>query len=137
MKSPEQSGDLYKYYQKVYQAQDKVLGIVFKKNFSHNFYLTGGTALNRFYYQVRYSDDLDFFNNENQLFREDLRLVIDLFEEAGFSFSKEVDSRDFVRLVIFPQDIRLKVDFVNDRVYRYGKSCYLHDIRLDNVIKLH
>ncbi len=136
MKSPVQNGDLSKYYQKIYQAQDKILKTLFQKNYSHNFYLTGGTALNRFYYQVRYSDDLDFFSNENQLFREDIRLVMELLEGAGFPFLKEIESRDFVRLILFPEDVKLKIDFVNDRVYRYGKPCYCHGIRLDNLINI-
>ena len=47
-------------YKKLYDLQDRVLGIVFSRE--HDFYLTGGTALHRFYYNLRYSDDLDFFN---------------------------------------------------------------------------
>ena len=32
------------------------------------FYLTGGTALNRYYFRCRYSDDLDFFVNNDDDF---------------------------------------------------------------------
>ena len=46
-------------YQKLYQPQDEVLNIVF--TLENDFYLTGGTALHRFYYNRRYSDDLDLF----------------------------------------------------------------------------
>jgi predicted nucleotidyltransferase component of viral defense system len=136
MKFQEQSGNLHKYYEKIYRLQDKILQIVFEKTTEHNFYLTGGTALNRFYYPVRYSEDLDFFTNENTLFREDLRFIMDSFQKYKISFLKEVDFRDFVRLLLFSEDIKLKVDFVNDRVYRYGKSVYYKQMRLDNVINI-
>jgi len=46
-------------YVKLYELQDMVLYEVFKT--TKSFYLTGGTALHRFYYDIRYSDDLDFF----------------------------------------------------------------------------
>ncbi len=107
MKSPLPSGDLQKYYQKIYQVQDKILKTLFQEDCFHNFYLTGGTALNRFYYQVRYSEDLDFFNNENHLFREDVRVVMELFEEAGFSLKKENFEKFFLieRLKNFPHQL--------------------------------
>ncbi|ABS44734.1 conserved hypothetical protein [Campylobacter jejuni subsp. doylei 269.97] len=44
----------------MYKTQDKILDLVAKENL--DFYLTGGTALQRFHYnQFRFSDDLDFF----------------------------------------------------------------------------
>jgi len=136
MKSPEQNGNLHKYYEELYRLQDKILQIVFEKAPEHNFYLTGGTALNRFYYPVRYSEDLDFFTSENSLFREDLRLIMENFQKYGVNFLKEIDSRDFVRLVFFPENIRVKVDFVNDRVYRYGRYVYRNHRRLDNIMNI-
>ena len=45
-------------YKVLYELQDKVLDVVFKTE--NEFYLTGGTCLNRFYTEKRYSDDLDF-----------------------------------------------------------------------------
>ncbi|MCP4129800.1 MAG: nucleotidyl transferase AbiEii/AbiGii toxin family protein [bacterium] len=51
------------YREKLYPFQDGVLNIV--KKLKTPFYLTGGTALSRCYYNHRFSDDLDFFvNNE-------------------------------------------------------------------------
>jgi predicted nucleotidyltransferase component of viral defense system len=53
-------------YRGLYALQDLVLDKVFELD--NDFYLTGGTALHRFYYNLRYSDDLDFFvsNSLNQ-----------------------------------------------------------------------
>lgn len=46
-------------YTEIYKLQDRVMDIVF--SVENEFYLTGGTCLNRFYHEKRYSDDLDFF----------------------------------------------------------------------------
>jgi predicted nucleotidyltransferase component of viral defense system len=104
-------------YTDIYALQDKVLTVIFSTETT--FYLTGGTCLNRFYHNRRYSDDLDLFTNENALFRDDLRVLLDTLTSASLPYAIQVDTRDFVRLFI---EERLQIDLVNDRVYRYGKS---------------
>lgn len=46
------------YEESLYRLQNGVLNTV--KSLNTPFYLTGGTALSRGYYNHRYSDDLDF-----------------------------------------------------------------------------
>lgn len=104
-------------YTNIYALQDKVLEVIF--SVETTFYLTGGTCLNRFYHNLRYSDDLDLFTNENALFRDDVHTLMDTFKSASLSYTIQVDTRDFVRLLIADN---LQLDLVNDRVYRYGKS---------------
>lgn len=54
-----------------YQFQDQFLDRFFALSLSENFYLTGGTALARFYYHHRESVDLDLFTqNQTQDFNE-------------------------------------------------------------------
>ena len=55
-----------KRYEEVYRVQDIVLDTVFSVD--HDFYLTGGTCLGRFYWEKRYSDDLALFANGSNLF---------------------------------------------------------------------
>ena len=102
-------------YTALYALQDMVLKTVFSAE--TGFYLSGGTCLHRFYLHKRYSDDLDFFCNDNSLFRDYLRDAFDLLKSASKHFEILVDTRDFARLAI---DKTLKVDFVNDRVPRVG-----------------
>jgi len=98
-------------------VQNEVLDIIFSEE--SIFYLTGGTCINRFYSEKRYSDDLDFFTNDNNLFRENIRSIFNFFDEKKIIFETVADSKDFVRIKI--KDI-LKVDFVNDRIYYYGRT---------------
>ena len=51
-------------YTLLYKIQDKIIDLVVKEKLG--FYLTGGTALQRFYFnKYRYSDDLDLFLMDN------------------------------------------------------------------------
>jgi len=114
-------------YKKLYELQDQVLILVF--NLENDFYLTGGTALHRFYFGARYSDDLDFFVTNGINFNEDVNEVIEKLVEQGYSVVEDVKSRDFYRVTL---NDTLQLDFVNDRVYRYKKSILKDGIKIDN-----
>jgi len=118
-------------YKKLYDLQDRVLGIVFSRE--HDFYLTGGTALHRFYYNLRYSDDLDFFSMNDAVFSENISVILNSFQDNEIEYHKLVQERDFQRIVV--QDL-LQLDFVNDRVYREGKSNVINGMRIDNKLNI-
>jgi predicted nucleotidyltransferase component of viral defense system len=119
-------------YEALYRLQDRVLEAVF--GVETQFYLTGGTCLHRFHANKRYSDDLDLFTSDNTLYRDDVRRALDSIARAGLQTETSVDSRDFVRVFV---DKRLKVDFVNDRVYRHGMPVVSPEgYRLDNLVNI-
>ena len=115
-------------YKKLYSLQDRVLKRVF--DVEDEFYLTGGTALSRFYQEKRYSDDLDFFTNNSTRFNFAVKNILaELSKE--FTIETELDSRDFVRIKI---DDLLQVDFVNDRVPRYKEPRVLdNSYKIDTI----
>lgn len=55
------------YFEVLYPFQDRVLRIL--NALDTGFYLGGGTAASRGYLQHRFSDDLDFFVNDDARFR--------------------------------------------------------------------
>jgi len=114
-------------YRELYRLQDDVLSLV--AGLDNAFYLTGGTALHRFYYGARYSDDLDFFVSNSATFKEDIDEILESMETHGLQYEISVSTRDFYRIVV---NNFLQIDFVNDRVYRYGKSKLFDGIRVDN-----
>jgi hypothetical protein len=119
-------------YRSLYALQDRVIKAVFL--IESGFYLTGGTCLHRFYHEKRYSDDLDFFDNDNMMFREDVRIVLDSIRRQNIPSSIDVDSRDYVRLTV---DGSMKVELVNDRTYRAGRSIRTaNGVVLDNILNL-
>lgn len=118
-------------YQSLYHLQDEILKLVSKLD--NVFYLTGGTALHRFYFNARYSDDLDFFVTNGDNFNEDVGEVIEELKKEAYTITEDVKSRDFYRITV---NNLLQLDFVNDRVYRYKKSNIINGIKVDNKINI-
>jgi len=90
-----------------------------------NFFLTGGTALSRAYYNHRYSDDLDFFVNQSQTYDDQLNKVLALLQENGYNWDTNNEytrAKNFTTLKVRKDtDVLLKLDFVNDLVSHYGE----------------
>ena len=72
-------------YKELYLLQDEVLALV--ASLDNIFYLTGGTALHRYYFNARYSDDLDFFVTNDMSFNEDVESVIGELREQNYKCS--------------------------------------------------
>jgi predicted nucleotidyltransferase component of viral defense system len=110
-----------KYYEQIlYPLQDKVLKAL--NDLDTGFYLTGGTALSRAYLKHRYSDDLDFFINSTDDFDIQVKRSVDALESV-FQKKTEVTltSDTFVRMFINDTDASLKLEFVNDVLFRQGE----------------
>jgi len=123
--------DLSEKYKRLNEIQDLVISTV--SAIDTGFYLTGGTCLHRFYLQKRYSDDLDFFTSDTELYRENVRLTTEGLRKQ-VALTVIVDTRDFVRIVVGDA---LQVDFVNDRVPRHGTTTYTDGgIRIDNLLNI-
>ncbi len=118
-------------YTQLYELQDRALDLIFSLN--NEFYLTGGTALHRFYYNLRYSDDLDFFSSADPLFGENIREILSCMDDKSIEYTREVQTKDFQR--VFVQN-RLRIDFINDRVHREGKSAVIRGMRIDNITNM-
>jgi len=119
-----------KYYREsLYPFQDGILDIV--KRIGAPLYLTGGTALSRYYNPVRYSDDLDLFVNRDPEFSnwaERLYTELEIESRRGcfvVLFDRVVRYEDYVQLFVEQQSIHdkgviLKIDLVNDVAAHYG-----------------
>jgi predicted nucleotidyltransferase component of viral defense system len=124
------------YKDSLYPLQDEVLKIV--DNQAKDFFLTGGTALNRFYDGWRYSDDLDFFSlHELKDFRGQMAGLSESLKREGLVFRLESLAESFCRLTLNKNKVELKVDFVNDPVFRYGAiGKFKQFSRVDNEINI-
>jgi len=110
---------LKKDYRKLYQIQDKILLAL--KSVLSSFYLTGGTALGRFYLNHRYSEDLDFFINNSDTFHVSVKNIEKVLNDK-FSLLRQqsIVYDDFARYYIEEEGDVLKIEFVNDIAYRSG-----------------
>jgi predicted nucleotidyltransferase component of viral defense system len=121
-------------YIKLYKLQDKILDVIFSQK--TEFYLTGGTCLNRFFYEKRYSDDLDFFTFNSSTFFYSITEILESFKNKDIKFEKIVDSKSFVRVNILEKGLILQIDFVNDSVNRHGEFIFINNYKLDNPLNI-
>ena len=101
------------YFKKLYPLQDKLFKILGK--IDTEFYLTGGTAASRGYLNHRFSEDLDFFVNDDTRFGLWSERVIHAFTKESHN-KLEVLLKDerFTRLILEEADIKLRIELVND-----------------------
>jgi len=90
------------------------------------FFLTGGTALSRAYYNHRYSDDLDFFVNNDDEYAAQVEEVYKKLKEAGFFWDHNNDLISRETFTSFKvgwdkSNALLKLDFVNDSAPHFGE----------------
>ncbi len=118
-----------KYYrEKLYPFQDGVLNIV--KKSGTPFYLTGGTALSRGYFDHRYSDDLDLFVNQDDDYAHHVQTLFRQFESAqrkglfSIDYNRLQKYEHYTQFLLFQlsghEKIELKIDLVNDIASHYG-----------------
>jgi predicted nucleotidyltransferase component of viral defense system len=106
-------------YRRLYLTQDKVLFAL--KSVLSSFYLTGGTALGRFYLNHRFSEDLDFFLNNSDDFHSSVKNIERvLLNKFSVLQQQSIVYDDFVRYYIEDEDRVLKIEFINDIAYRCG-----------------
>jgi len=101
------------YFDSLYPFQDEVLKLVSETD--TGLYLTGGTAASRAYLHHRFSDDLDFFTNDNPDFELWAGRLIQVFQdrEEWFTTVAQRDRR-FVRVNLIRNEVPLKIEMVND-----------------------
>jgi len=104
------------YYKVIYPIQDKVIQ-VFRDT---PFYLTGGTALSRGYYNHRFSDDLDYFvnylSNFHMLAEVQVKKLQDIFPIVDVDYKGDY----FYRLYVAER--QLKIEIVNDVPAHIGEK---------------
>jgi len=119
------------YTHSLYPLQDSVLRALKGKT---DFYLTGGTAVSRFYFGHRYSDDLDFFVNRADDFQSQVDTVISVLSDRFGAVDTGTAFEAFARIFVKQDGVELKVEMINDVGYHHGDFLAV-DVyhRIDNV----
>lgn len=99
-----------------------------------NFYLTGGTALAAFYFHHRLSEDLDFFNENEEVNLQVLNRVLGKFEKENKV--KKIEQRSIFGIhnffFHFPNKEVLKVDFSYYPFPRIARGIKFKNIIIDS-----
>lgn len=113
------------YSKKIYPLQDGILKIV--KELDLPFYLTGGTALSRAYFNHRYSDDIDLFVNNDSNFNSFVELFYkslishQTINEFQIDYQKIIRTEYHCQFFISKDNATLKIDLINDVAPHYGE----------------
>jgi len=85
------------------------------------FYLTGGTAASRGYLEHRYSDDLDFFVNDDSRFSFWAeRILQGLAGKETWKAEVILREASYIRVILKRPQISLKIEMVNDVASHVG-----------------
>ncbi len=117
------------------KLQDRFLDRFFTSRFGADFYLTGGTALARFYFYHRESADLDLFTNSQKIdFTQVNLLVHQIAKRLELKLTNEVNTEDFLQYN-FASDrgLNLKVDLVKDIPVHFGRILVKDKVRIDSL----
>lgn len=105
------------YFDVLYPFQDNVIKVL--SSADTGFYLTGGTAASRGYLQHRFSDDLDYFVNDDTRFGLWVERIIQALNKDWHCDVLMKEER-FARLNLVQKDITLKIEMINDVPARVG-----------------
>ena len=118
-----------------YRVQDDFLNAFFPSRYGADFYLTGGTALSRFYFHHRESYDLDLFTQNQDL--DFSSLIIEIQKIASslhLDIINQVTTNTYHQFIFENENKdRLKVEFVKDIPVRFGDMQMFGTIRVDSL----
>ncbi|OGM31344.1 hypothetical protein A2630_05015 [Candidatus Woesebacteria bacterium RIFCSPHIGHO2_01_FULL_44_10] len=117
------------------KLQDKFLKAFFAGRFSQDFYLTGGTALAKFYFQHRESFDLDFFTQEQEIDFNEVNLeMVKIIERLGLKIEKQTITDTFLQYIVKDKrKTELKIDLVKDIPVHFGIIQTKNKVRFDSL----
>lgn len=118
-----------------FALQDRFLEHFFAGPLSKHFYLTGGTALARFYFHHRESHDLDLFTNDfGQDFAQVNQVVLGILHVLGLQIISQVVTDTFIQYILADQaGAPLKIDLVKDVPVHFGEISIKDGVRLDSL----
>ncbi len=106
------------YFDALYPFQDRVIQVI--NHADTEFYLTGGTAASRGYLQHRFSDDLDYFVNDDNRFGLWVERIIQALNRE-WTCNVLMKEEQFARLDLIQKDVSLKIEMINDVPARVGE----------------
>jgi predicted nucleotidyltransferase component of viral defense system len=118
-----------------FALQDRFLERFFAGPLSEQFYLTGGTALARFYFHHRESLDLDLFTNDwGQDFARVNQFILVIWHTLELQIISQVATDTFIQYIV--ADVAgssLKVDLVKDVPVHFGDLITKNGVRIDSL----
>jgi predicted nucleotidyltransferase component of viral defense system len=118
-----------------FALQDRFLERFFASPLAEHFYLTGGTALARFYFHHRESLDLDLFTNDfGQDFAQVNQVILGILHALILQITSQVVTDTFIQYIVADlAGTPLKFDLVKDIPVHFGDLLTRDEVRLDSL----
>lgn len=118
-----------------FALQDRFLEHFFAGPLAGRFYLTGGTALARFYFHHRESLDLDLFTNDwEQDFAQVNQVILGILYTLELRITSQVVTDTFIQYIVADAaGYSLKVDLVKDVPVHFGDLVTKSGVRIDSL----
>lgn len=118
-----------------FALQDRFLERFFAGPLANHFYLTGGTALARYYFHHRESLDLDLFTNDwEQDFAQVNQLVLGVLHALDLRITSQVSTDTFLQYILTDATgTSLKVDLVKEVPVHFGDLLNSNGVRIDSL----
>jgi len=120
------------YYENfLYPFQDQIFALIQ----TDEFYLGGGTCLSRFYYNHRYSDDLDFFFNGYDFPRENFHIITQEVVNRisdHYKIDIQINGEYFKRMIVYKDNKPLKLEFIFENYKCPGNRSKQNHIWIDS-----
>lgn len=118
--------------------QKEVLEVLSKNEFvTENFFFTGGTALSEFYLHHRYSEDFDFFTDQEIKFNTVMSTLQKVFDDLGINtvdYQQEASAKVF--FLKKGKRETLKVDFNYFPFKRYVEGTKYNQLQIDSAFDI-
>ncbi len=102
-------------------------------NHTQEFYLTGGTALSAFYLEHRFSEDLDFFTNNEAAFRRAENVINDVCAALKIPTSSITITSYFKHFNVGEKDDFLTIHFSKDVSYHVKPPNHFGNVIVDSL----
>lgn len=76
---------------------------------------------------------MDFFTNFSNQFSFSFKDILNVFSKNSLEYQLKVDAKDFKKIIVIDKSQKLQLDFVNDRVKRFGSIISRNGYKLDNI----
>lgn len=106
------------YFDILYPFQDRVIKVINQAD--TDFYLTGGTAASRGYLEHRFSDDLDYFVDDDNRFGLWVERLIQALNKE-WACDVLMKEERYARLNLIQSEVSLKIELINDVPARVGE----------------
>lgn len=117
--------------------QELALSLISKTNLAKNFYFSGGTALSHYYLQHRFSEDLDFFSEQEFDPISVTTIIKSLKEKLGFiEFDYQNSFNRNLYFLHFDDGYILKVEFTYYPFKQVEKSKIIDNLFVDSSLDI-